>query len=68
MQAGWDWAQDTHDVTVTDERGHRLAHWTLRHFEDDLVSTTASASAEFDVDASLAASLAAKCSVRSSPC
>ena len=39
MQAGWDWAQDTHDVTVTDERGHRLAHWTLRHFEDDLVST-----------------------------
>ncbi len=39
MQAGWDWAHDTHDVTVTDERGHRLAHWTLRHFEDDLVAT-----------------------------
>ena len=39
MQAGWDWAQDTHDVTVTDERGHRVAHWTLRHREDELVST-----------------------------
>ena len=39
MQAGWDWAQETHDVTVTDERGHRVAHWTLRHREDELVST-----------------------------
>ena len=25
MQAGWDWAQATHDVTVTGERGHRGA-------------------------------------------
>ena len=37
MQAGWDWAQDTHDVTVTDERGHKLAHWTVRHEEAELV-------------------------------
>jgi transposase len=36
MQAGWDWAQETHDVTVTDERGRRVAHWTLRHVEDEL--------------------------------
>jgi hypothetical protein len=39
MQAGWDWARDVHDVTVTDERGHRVAHWTLRHVEDDVVAT-----------------------------
>ena len=39
MQAGWDWAQDVHDVTVTDRRGHRVAHWTLRHQEDDVVAT-----------------------------
>lgn len=39
MQAGWDWARETHDVTVTDERGHRVAHWTLGHREDELVST-----------------------------
>lgn len=39
MQAGWDWAQDVHDVTVTDDEGRRVAHWTLRHMESDVVAT-----------------------------
>jgi transposase len=39
MQVGWDWAKDAHDVTVTDELGHRLAHWTPRHLECEIAST-----------------------------
>src|SRR5919108_1476534 len=33
MQVGWDWASETHDVTVIDDRGHVVDRWSLAHDE-----------------------------------
>jgi transposase len=31
MQVGWDWASETHDVTVINEEGQVIDHWSLAH-------------------------------------
>ena len=36
MQVGWDWASETHDVTVMDTAGQVVDHWSLNHNEDGL--------------------------------
>ena len=36
MQAGWDWASETHDVTVMDDAGQVVDHWSLIHDEAGL--------------------------------
>src|SRR6266581_775321 len=33
---GWDWASETHDVTVLDEAGMVVDRWVLRHTEREL--------------------------------
>lgn len=33
MFAGWDWASETHDVTVVDDAGEVVDRWALRHDE-----------------------------------
>jgi transposase len=33
MWVGWDWAAETHDVTVIDDGGRAVDHWVLRHDE-----------------------------------
>lgn len=33
MQVGWDWASETHDITVIDDRGHVVDRWSLAHDE-----------------------------------
>lgn len=35
---GWDWASETHDVTVIDDTGEILDRWALRHDADDLAA------------------------------
>jgi transposase len=39
MYVGWDWASETHDVTVIDESGEIVDRWTLRHSAADLDAT-----------------------------
>ena len=34
MFIGWDWATETHDVTVMDESGKRIDRWEFTHTED----------------------------------
>jgi transposase len=36
MLAGWDWASQSHDVTVIDDFGKVVDRWSLRHCETDL--------------------------------
>lgn len=33
MQVGWDWASETHDITVIDDRGQVVDRWSLAHDE-----------------------------------
>jgi hypothetical protein len=33
MQVGWDWASETHDVTVMDNAGQVIDRWSLGHDE-----------------------------------
>jgi hypothetical protein len=33
---GWDWASETHDLTVLDEAGMVVDRWVLRHTEREL--------------------------------
>lgn len=41
MFIGWDWATDTHDVTVMDEYGMRIDRWELAHTEEGFAKTLA---------------------------
>lgn len=41
MYVGWDWASESHDVTVVDEGGTVVTRWALRHDEDGLTATLA---------------------------
>ena len=36
---GWDWASQTHDVTVLDDTGAVLERWAFGHTEPGWVST-----------------------------
>jgi hypothetical protein len=36
---GWDWASKSHDVTVIDDRGTILDHWSFTHTERGLSTT-----------------------------
>src|SRR4029450_3139729 len=36
MQVGWDWASETHDVTVMDDAGQVVDRWSLTHDEAGL--------------------------------
>jgi transposase len=36
LLVGWDWASETHDVTVIDDTGEVLDRWALRHDATDL--------------------------------
>jgi transposase len=38
---GWDWATETHDVTVMDESGNRIDRWEFAHTEEGFVTTLA---------------------------
>jgi transposase len=38
---GWDWATETHDVTVMDESGKRVDRWEFAHTEDGFAKTLA---------------------------
>jgi hypothetical protein len=39
MVVGWDWASATHDVTVIDDTGSVVDHWTPPHTEAGLDET-----------------------------
>ena len=41
MFAGWDWASETHDVTVVDAAGEVVDRWALRHDEAGIDATIA---------------------------
>ncbi|MFI1360919.1 IS110 family transposase [Streptomyces sp. NPDC020898] len=41
MFIGWDWATDTHDVTVMDGTGKRIDRWELAHTEAGFAKTLA---------------------------
>lgn len=41
MLVGWDWASETHDVTVIDDAGARVARWAPAHTEDGIARTLA---------------------------
>lgn len=41
MFAGWDWASETHDVTVVDGAGEVVDRWALRHDEAGIDATIA---------------------------
>lgn len=41
MYVGWDWATETHDVTVMDEAGNRIDRWELPHTEAGFTRTLA---------------------------
>lgn len=41
MFIGWDWATDTHDVTVMDACGKRIDRWELAHTEEGFTKTLA---------------------------
>jgi transposase len=38
---GWDWATETHDVTVMDHLGARVDRWELAHTEEGITKTLA---------------------------
>jgi transposase len=38
---GWDWASETHDVTVMDDGGARTDRWELAHTEEGMTRTLA---------------------------
>jgi transposase len=38
---GWDWATETHDVTVMDESGKRVDRWEFAHTEEGFARTLA---------------------------
>jgi transposase len=39
MHVGWDWASETHDVTVLDDAGGVVDRWALVHDEDGIATT-----------------------------
>ncbi|GAB7030802.1 IS110 family transposase [Streptomyces sp. NPDC021749] len=39
MFIGWDWATETHDVTVMDDTGKRIDRWELAHTEEGFAKT-----------------------------
>ncbi|MBK3573627.1 IS110 family transposase [Streptomyces sp. MBT65] len=41
MFIGWDWATETHDVTVMDDAGKRIDRWELTHTEQGFTKTLA---------------------------
>ncbi|WP_432169308.1 IS110 family transposase [Streptomyces sp. 1222.5] len=41
MFIGWDWATETHDVTVMDGTGRRVDRWELAHTEEGFTTTLA---------------------------
>lgn len=41
MFAGWDWASESHDVTVVDDAGEIVDRWALRHDEASIDATVA---------------------------
>lgn len=41
MLVGWDWATETHDVTVIDDAGVRVARWAPSHTEDGIAGVLA---------------------------
>ncbi|MEU6656994.1 IS110 family transposase [Streptomyces sp. NPDC046900] len=41
MFIGWDWATETHDVTVMDDTGKRIDRWELAHSEEGFAKTLA---------------------------
>ncbi|MEU0215528.1 IS110 family transposase [Streptomyces sp. NPDC006265] len=41
MFIGWDWATETHDVTVMDNTGKRIDRWELAHTEEGFAKTLA---------------------------
>ncbi|MEU3192702.1 transposase [Streptomyces sp. NPDC006992] len=41
MFIGWDWATETHDVTVIDASGKRVDRWELAHTEEGFAKTLA---------------------------
>ncbi|WP_445398691.1 IS110 family transposase [Streptomyces sp. LE64] len=41
MYIGWDWATETHDVTVMDNTGARVARWEFTHTEEGIARTLA---------------------------
>jgi transposase len=41
MYVGWDWASETHDVTVLDDGGAVVDRWALDHDEEGLAATLA---------------------------
>ncbi|MFF4147693.1 IS110 family transposase [Streptomyces sp. NPDC001698] len=41
MFIGWDWATETHDVTVMDGTGKRIDRWELAHTEEGFTKTLA---------------------------
>ncbi|HEX4866539.1 MAG TPA: IS110 family transposase [Acidimicrobiales bacterium] len=45
---GWDWASETHDVTVIDDSGEIIDRWALRHDAADLAAAFARLSGHGD--------------------
>jgi Transposase len=45
---GWDWASTSHAVTILDQGGTLVDHWTLGHTEDDLDTILARLAAHGD--------------------
>lgn len=41
MFIGWDWATETHDVTVMDDAGKRIDRWEFAHTEEGFAKTLA---------------------------
>ena len=41
MYVGWDWATETHDVTVMDDAGARIDRWEFPHTEEGFARTLA---------------------------
>ncbi|MFF1599364.1 transposase, partial [Streptomyces mirabilis] len=41
MFIGWDWATETHDVTVMDNSATRVDRWEFAHTEEGIVRTLA---------------------------
>ncbi|WP_331770323.1 IS110 family transposase (plasmid) [Embleya sp. NBC_00888] len=41
MFIGWDWATETHDVTVMDDTGKRVDRWEFAHTEEGFTKTLA---------------------------
>ncbi|MGH9058359.1 MAG: IS110 family transposase [Acidimicrobiales bacterium] len=39
MKVGWDWASETHDVTVIDDEGKVVDRWALQHDEAGIEAT-----------------------------